>query len=129
MSTDQFAVQAEATEDPTNEAPGGVSAGDNGGVPPINNSQRATQSQKHPRVVAAQRSEALNRLLNLLIAVIALVILAPVMLLIAMVVKLTSRGPIFYVQDRVGAVSYTHLRAHETGRNLVCRLLLEKKKK
>ena len=27
-----------------------------------------------------------------------------------------------------GAVSYTHLRAHETGRNLVCRLLLEKKK-
>src|SRR5678809_766163 len=24
------------------------------------------------------------------------------------------------------AVSYTHLRAHETGRNLVCRLLLEK---
>src|SRR5665213_4171953 len=32
-----------------------------------------------------------------------------------------SGGPI--------AVSYTHLRAHETGRNLVCRLLLEKKKK
>ena len=26
------------------------------------------------------------------------------------------------------AVSYTHLRAHETGRKLVCRLLLEKKK-
>src|SRR5665213_4277760 len=30
---------------------------------------------------------------------------------------------------RVVTVSYTHLRAHETGRNLVCRLLLEKKKK
>ena len=30
---------------------------------------------------------------------------------------------------RSRAVSYTHLRAHETGRNLVCRLLLEKKKK
>ena len=29
----------------------------------------------------------------------------------------------------MGPVSYTHLRAHETGRNLVCRLLLEKKKK
>ena len=28
----------------------------------------------------------------------------------------------------VGAVSYTHLRAHETRGNLVCRLLLEKKK-
>src|SRR5665213_4394536 len=29
----------------------------------------------------------------------------------------------------VTPVSYTHLRAHETGRNLVCRLLLDKKKK
>ena len=29
---------------------------------------------------------------------------------------------------KIAAVSYTHLRAHETGRNLVCRLLLEKKK-
>ena len=27
-----------------------------------------------------------------------------------------------------GTVSYTHLRAHETRRHLVCRLLLEKKK-
>ena len=29
--------------------------------------------------------------------------------------------------ERTVPVSYTHLRAHETGRNLVCRLLLEKK--
>src|SRR5674476_1317476 len=33
------------------------------------------------------------------------------------------------VDMRARPVSYTHLRAHETGRNLVCRLLLEKKKK
>ena len=31
--------------------------------------------------------------------------------------------------SRLRAVSYTHLRAHETLRYLVCRLLLEKKKK
>eukprot|EP00825_Cyclidium_porcatum_P032928 TRINITY_DN3505_c0_g2_i1.p2 TRINITY_DN3505_c0_g2~~TRINITY_DN3505_c0_g2_i1.p2 ORF type:complete len:172 (-),score=37.89 TRINITY_DN3505_c0_g2_i1:55-570(-) len=31
--------------------------------------------------------------------------------------------------DRTEAVSYTHLRAHETRHDLVCRLLLEKKKK
>ena len=30
--------------------------------------------------------------------------------------------------EALASVSYTHLRAHETGRNLVCRLLLEKKK-
>ena len=33
------------------------------------------------------------------------------------------------VFGNVGAVSYTHLRAHETKANLVCRLLLEQKKK
>src|SRR5678809_1229853 len=32
------------------------------------------------------------------------------------------------LEDIAIPVSYTHLRAHETGRNLVCRLLLEKKK-
>src|SRR5664280_3008169 len=31
--------------------------------------------------------------------------------------------------NEVGPVSYTHLRAHETVLDLVCRLLLEKKKK
>src|SRR5674476_603851 len=31
-------------------------------------------------------------------------------------------------QTYTHTVSYTHLRAHETGRNLVCRLLLDKKK-
>ena len=33
-----------------------------------------------------------------------------------------------HTEDSVGAVSYTHLRAHETVLDLVCRLLLEKKK-
>eukprot|EP00831_Metopus_contortus_P026157 TRINITY_DN22335_c0_g1_i3.p4 TRINITY_DN22335_c0_g1~~TRINITY_DN22335_c0_g1_i3.p4 ORF type:complete len:109 (-),score=26.88 TRINITY_DN22335_c0_g1_i3:96-422(-) len=33
------------------------------------------------------------------------------------------------VKVRYTAVSYTHLRAHETSLHLVCRLLLEKKKK
>ena len=33
-----------------------------------------------------------------------------------------------HLEDDVGTVSYTHLRAHETVLDLVCRLLLEKKK-
>src|SRR5660398_289988 len=36
--------------------------------------------------------------------------------------------PLGYL-DMLMPVSYTHLRAHETKANLVCRLLLEKKKK
>ena len=37
--------------------------------------------------------------------------------------------PPIMLKKYIGTVSYTHLRAHETGRNLVCRLLLEKKKR
>src|SRR5665213_4110745 len=35
------------------------------------------------------------------------------------------RGKTKYSRSSSEPVSYTHLRAHETGRNLVCRLLLE----
>ena len=35
---------------------------------------------------------------------------------------------LFFLVLATGPVSYTHLRAHETRGNLVCRLLLEKKK-
>ena len=55
--------------------------------------------------------------------------------------KLNSRGPLYVAYPvlfvgaciksrfkRIDAVSYTHLRAHETVLDLVCRLLLEKKK-
>src|SRR5664280_3663383 len=40
---------------------------------------------------------------------------------------LSGRGTVFKLSPN--AVSYTHLRAHETVLDLVCRLLLEKKKK
>ena len=50
----------------------------------------------------AARSEALNRLVNVLIAGLALLVLAPVCVLVALVVKLTSPGPVFYTQTRVG---------------------------
>ena len=52
--------------------------------------------------------------------------------LINIIVMIRNRDKdrvMFSVSVRCKAVSYTHLRAHETGRNLVCRLLLEKKKK
>lgn len=65
---------------------------------------QAQPERRAPRrdVVPAPRSELANRALNVAIAVIAVVILAPVMLLIAIAVKLTSPGPVFYIQTRVG---------------------------
>jgi len=52
--------------------------------------------------VASGRSESINRVVNVVIAMLSLVFLAPVMALVALAVKLTSRGPVFYVQTRVG---------------------------
>lgn len=46
--------------------------------------------------------ELLLRGLNLLVAVVALVIFAPAMVLIAVAIKLDSRGPILYRQLRIG---------------------------
>lgn len=51
------------------------------------------------------RSERLNRALNIVLAAAGLVLLAPLLLLIAAAVKLTSRGPILYTQIRVGVDS------------------------
>ena len=47
-------------------------------------------------------SEQLNRAVNFSIALISLILLAPLMLVIAIAVKATSRGPIVYRQTRVG---------------------------
>src|SRR5919107_1058958 len=47
-------------------------------------------------------SDKLNRAVNFSIALIALIVLAPLMLVIAIAVKATSRGPIVYRQTRVG---------------------------
>jgi lipopolysaccharide/colanic/teichoic acid biosynthesis glycosyltransferase len=42
------------------------------------------------------------RALSLLVAVAGLIVLAPVMALIALAIKLDSRGPVFFVQQRAG---------------------------
>ena len=43
-----------------------------------------------------------KRAFDLLVSFVALVLLAPVMLALAAAVKLTSRGPVFYAQERMG---------------------------
>lgn len=53
-------------------------------------------------VIPRERSELVSRALNVTVAGIALVAMLPVMLLVALAVRLTSRGPILYSQVRVG---------------------------
>lgn len=69
---------------------------------PAPDTSTATRRATARDVVPRDRSELANRALNVAIAVIAVVFLAPVMLLIAVMVKLSSAGPVFYIQTRVG---------------------------
>jgi lipopolysaccharide/colanic/teichoic acid biosynthesis glycosyltransferase len=43
-----------------------------------------------------------RRAVNLLLALVAVIVTLPVMLLVALLVRLTSRGPVFYTQVRIG---------------------------
>jgi lipopolysaccharide/colanic/teichoic acid biosynthesis glycosyltransferase len=63
---------------------------------------RPADERAVPDVRPAPRSEGLNRVVNVVIAAVALVAVAPIMLLAAIAIKLTSRGPILYMQTRVG---------------------------
>jgi lipopolysaccharide/colanic/teichoic acid biosynthesis glycosyltransferase len=61
----------------------------------------------YPRIaedirVEVSSSEWASRALNVVLALLALVALFPIFVLVGLAVKLTSRGPIFYTQERVG---------------------------
>lgn len=62
----------------------------------------ATESPVMAHVTPRERSEALSRALNVVIATLGLILASPFILLIALAIKLTSRGPVFYSQSRVG---------------------------
>jgi lipopolysaccharide/colanic/teichoic acid biosynthesis glycosyltransferase len=55
-----------------------------------------------PKQVQALKTERTRRVLNVLIAVLALILTLPLMAVIALAIKLTSRGPVIYSQARVG---------------------------
>ena len=54
------------------------------------------------RSLPIEASGWLHPALNVTLALVALVALLPVFLLLAVLIKLTSRGPVFYLQERVG---------------------------
>lgn len=51
---------------------------------------------------ALDREHAARRALNIVVAAVGLVVAVPIMLLIAALIKLTSRGPVLFTQARVG---------------------------
>lgn len=57
-----------------------------------------------------------HRWVNLVLAAVALVVVSPILVLVAALVKLTSRGPVFYTQERVGLDRRTPERANQNHR-------------
>jgi len=56
-----------------------------------------------PRVATRRtQREGARRVLNVVIAALGLVLTLPLMIVIAVLIKLTSRGPVFFTQERVG---------------------------
>ena len=53
-------------------------------------------------VLPRERSERVSRALNVVLATVGLICASPLILLIALAVKLTSKGPVLYSQLRVG---------------------------
>jgi lipopolysaccharide/colanic/teichoic acid biosynthesis glycosyltransferase len=77
-----------------------------------------------PSAALAFRPEAElpRRLLNMVVAAIGLVLTAPLMAVIAILIKLTSRGPVLYTQTRIGLdrrdpklISLNHRRGRDLG--------------
>ena len=54
------------------------------------------------REPSTRRREGLRRLINVVIAAVAVILTAPIMLAVALLVKLSSPGPVIYRQPRVG---------------------------
>jgi len=80
---------------------------------PVSAPARSIAPRRAPRTAAAKGDphdsifheadrERPRRVLNILAAAVGLVLAAPLMLLIAALVKLTSRGTVFYTQTRIG---------------------------
>ena len=63
---------------------------------------RRSQSNNLVGDRASLNPEWMHRTLNVSVAVVAMVLLAPFVLVIAVLIKLSSPGPVFYSQSRVG---------------------------
>lgn len=71
-------------------------------LPPVQEPVIETCETATTDIRPRERHEGLCRAMNVAIALVALIALSPLFLLIALAVRLTSRGPIFYSQVRVG---------------------------
>ena len=63
--------------------------------------------QRVSRMLLTAEQRVLKRILDIAVAVTALIILSPVMLITAVMIKLDSKGTVLYLQERVGLYGKT----------------------
>jgi lipopolysaccharide/colanic/teichoic acid biosynthesis glycosyltransferase len=71
-------------------------------VPIVQSSERQPAFGRETSLIPWETSEAVRRFLNITVAATGVVLVAPVMAVIALLIKLTSRGSAIYTQMRVG---------------------------
>src|SRR5689334_4815787 len=59
-------------------------------------------ARRRADITPRERSERGSRVLNAAIAIVALLLLSPVFIIVGLLIKLTSPGPILYLQTRIG---------------------------
>jgi lipopolysaccharide/colanic/teichoic acid biosynthesis glycosyltransferase len=69
---------------------------------PVTLTLRRPQAHSRDAASGAPVQERDRRMLNVLVAALGLVLMLPVLVVIAALVRLTSRGPVLYTQTRVG---------------------------
>ena len=69
---------------------------------PLTREVARAEGETRQDVETRSRSKIIDRAMNIFISSIALILVSPLMLVFAALVKLTSTGPIFYSQPRVG---------------------------
>ncbi len=69
---------------------------------PVVKEPETRRTSTSPKTVPRRRSEAVDRMVNVALASVGLALATPIMLVFGILVKLTSPGPIFYTQARVG---------------------------
>lgn len=72
-------------------------------------------------ITGSAQSPDIERIVNVTLAALALFLLSPLLIAIAIAIKLTSRGPVFYMQARVGVDRRARQSAHaydKRGRDL-----------
>lgn len=71
------------------------------GIPLYKESEARIVNQ-HSHVEPRSRSKRIQRVMNVTIASVAIILVSPLIIVFAVLVRLTSPGPIFYTQARVG---------------------------